>query len=108
MQQLQIVAVPISQYSTDEDEENAADIEIITEGLLISEEREGTISEKPSSEKREDSGWIVHRTHYGCPTGLKSGTYDPSTGNNSVVVTKLSGVQTLLPITSRQASKSRK
>ncbi len=65
---------------TDEEEEIAADIKIITEGPLISKEREGTISEKSSSEKGEDSGWIVHRTCYGCLTGMKSGTYDPSMG----------------------------
>jgi hypothetical protein len=40
---------------TDVEEENAAGIEIITEGPLISEERDGTISDKSSSEKGEDS-----------------------------------------------------
>jgi hypothetical protein len=79
-QQVPIVAVPINQYLTDEEEKIAADIKIITEGPLISKEREGTISEKSSSEKGEDSGWIVHRTCYGCPTGLKSGTYNQSMG----------------------------
>jgi hypothetical protein len=74
------VAAPISQYSTDVEEENAAGIKIITEGPLISKEREGTISDKSSSEKGEDSGWIVHRTRYGRPTGLKSGMYNPSMG----------------------------
>ncbi len=47
---------------------------------VISKEREGTISDKSSSEKGEDSGWIVHRTCYGHPTGLKSGMCNPSTG----------------------------
>jgi hypothetical protein len=79
-QLLPIVAVPISQYSTDVEEENAAGIKIITEEPLISKEREGTISDKSSSEKGEDSGWIVHRTRYECPTGLKSGMYNLSTG----------------------------
>ncbi len=59
-QQLPIVAVPISLYSTDVEEENAAGIEIITEAPLIFKEREGAISDKTSSEKGEDSGWIVH------------------------------------------------
>ncbi len=68
-QQLPIVAVPISLYLTDVEEENAAGIKIITEGPLISKEREGTIFDKPSSKKGEDSGWIVHRNCYGCPTG---------------------------------------
>jgi hypothetical protein len=79
-QLLSIVAVPISQYSTDVKEENAAGIEIITEGPVISKEREGTISDKSSSEKGKDSGWIVHRTCYGRLTGLKSGMYNLSTG----------------------------
>ncbi len=48
-QQLPIVAVPICQYLVD-DMEDAVDIEIITEGPLISEEREGNISNKSSSE----------------------------------------------------------
>jgi hypothetical protein len=39
-QLLPIVVVPNSQYSTDVKEENAADIKIITEGSLISKERE--------------------------------------------------------------------
>jgi hypothetical protein len=55
-QQLPIVAVPINQYSTDVEEENAAGIDIITEGPFISKEREGTISDKSSSERGEDSG----------------------------------------------------
>jgi hypothetical protein len=79
-QLLPIVAVPISQYLTDVEEENAAGIKIIIEGPLISKEREGTISDKSSSEKGEDSGWIVHRTCYTRLTGLKSGMYNPSTG----------------------------
>jgi hypothetical protein len=79
-QLLPIVAVPISQYLTDVKEENAAGIKIITKGPVISKEREGTISDKSSSEKGEDSGWIVHRTCYGRPTGLKSGMYNPSIG----------------------------
>jgi hypothetical protein len=79
-QLLPIVAVPISQYLTDVKEEKTSGIMIITEGPLISEEREGTISDKSSSEKGEDSGWIVHRTRYGRPTGLKSGMYNPSMG----------------------------
>jgi hypothetical protein len=79
-QLLPIVAVPISQYSTDVEEENAAGIEIITEGSVISKEREGTISNKSSAKNGEDSGWIVQRTHYGRPTGLKSGMCNPSTG----------------------------
>ncbi len=79
-QLLPIVAVPISQYLTNVEEENAAGIKIITEGPLISEEWEGIISDKSYSEKGEDSGWIVHRTCYGCPTGLKSGMYNLSTG----------------------------
>jgi hypothetical protein len=61
-QQLQIVAVSISQYSTDVEEENAAGIKIITEASSISKKREGsTFSDKSSSEKGEDWGWIVHR-----------------------------------------------
>jgi hypothetical protein len=80
-QQLPIVTVPISQYATDVEEKNAAGIDIITEGPLISEEREGTISDKSSSEKGEDSDWFVYRTHYGRPTGLKSGMYNLSMGN---------------------------
>jgi hypothetical protein len=79
-QLLPIVAVPISQYLTDVEEENAAGIKIITEGPSISKEREGTISDKSYSEKGEDSGWAVHRTHYGRPTGLTSGMYNLSTG----------------------------
>jgi hypothetical protein len=70
-QLLPIVAVPVSQYVTDVEEENAAGIKIITEGPLISKERQSTISDKTSSEKGEDSSWIVHRTRYGHPTVLK-------------------------------------
>ncbi len=55
-QLLPIVAVLISQYLTDVEEENTAGIKIITEGPLISKEREGTISDKSSSEKGEDNG----------------------------------------------------
>ncbi len=65
MQQLPIVAVPISQYLVN-DTEDAVDIKIITEGPLISEERRGTTSNKSSSEKGEDkSGLITHRNCHG-------------------------------------------
>ncbi len=59
---------------------------------MISEEREGTTSNKSSLEKGENkNGWITHRTHYGRSTGVKSGRYDPSTGA-TVSWTDIAGV----------------
>jgi hypothetical protein len=76
MQQLPIVAVPISINDASDDTE----IQRLEVGTFPLSKERGVESNSPSEKTDE---WVQAKTRYGCAVGRKDVAYDPSTGTTS-------------------------